>query len=64
MSEKEIEFHVPDVIFKTRVKNEEKDSFEWKDVSCREMFKGKQSLLVSLTWCIHTYLHIKTITRF
>ena len=48
MSEKEIEFHVPDVIFKTRVKNEEKDSFEWKDVSCREMFKGKKSLVVAL----------------
>ena len=39
MSEKIIEFYVPDVIFKTRVKNNETDSFEWKDVSSREMFK-------------------------
>ena len=64
MSEKEIEFYVPDVIFKTRVKNKETDSFEWKDVSCREMFKNKKSLLVVYCMHIHTYLHIKTITRF
>lgn len=48
MSEKIIEFYVPDVIFKTRVKNKETDSFEWKDVSSREMFKGKKSLVVAL----------------
>tara|TARA_Y100000992_G_scaffold289493_1_gene244107 strand:+ start:578 stop:1126 length:549 start_codon:yes stop_codon:yes gene_type:complete len=48
MSETEIEFHVPNTIFKTRVKNEKTDSFEWEDVQSRQLFKNKKSLVICL----------------
>ena len=47
MSENIIEFTIPDITFKTRVKDEE-GNFDWKDVNSRELFKGKKSLVVAL----------------
>ncbi|GAB3483343.1 redoxin family protein [Marinomonas epiphytica] len=42
---------VPQVVFKTRVRNEElggPNPFEWKDVSTDDLFKGKNVVLFSL----------------
>lgn len=42
---------IPNVIFKTRVRNEALDDsnpFEWKDLSSEEIFKGKKVVLFSL----------------
>lgn len=42
---------VPDVVFKTRVRNEElggDNPFEWKDLSTDEIFKGKKVVLFAL----------------
>ena len=51
MSENIIEFTIPDITFKTRVKDEE-GNFNWKDVNSRELFKGKKSLVVALPGAI------------
>ena len=43
--------HVPNVIFKTRVRNEAlggPNPFEWKDLSSDEIFKGKNVVVFSL----------------
>lgn len=43
--------HVPNVVFKTRVRNEAlggPNPFEWKDLSSDEIFKGKNVVLFSL----------------
>lgn len=51
MSEKDIEFTIPDVVFKTRVKDESvegENPYKWKDVNSRELFKDKKSLVVAL----------------
>ncbi len=43
--------HVPDVTFKTRVRNdnlEGSNPFEWKDLTSREIFKGKKVVVFSL----------------
>ena len=43
--------HVPDVTFKTRVRNDALDGpnpFEWKDVTTDELFKGKRVVVFSL----------------
>jgi len=43
--------HVPNVIFKTRVRNEAlggPNPFEWKDLSSDDVFKGKNVVLFSL----------------
>ncbi|TDI64642.1 MAG: redoxin domain-containing protein, partial [Alphaproteobacteria bacterium] len=42
---------VPDVTFKTRVRNdaiEGSNPFEWKDLTCDEIFKGKRIALFAL----------------
>ena len=51
MSENIIEFTIPDVVFKTRVRDESvegENPYKWKDVNSRELFKGKKSLVVAL----------------
>ena len=43
--------HVPDVTFKTRVRNDELEGpnpFEWKDLTSDEIFKGKKVVVFSL----------------
>jgi len=43
--------HVPDVIFKTRVRDESVDGenpFRWQDVTTQEIFKGKKIVLFAL----------------
>ncbi len=51
MSESKIEFTIPDITFKTRVKDESiegENQYKWKDVNSRELFKGKKSLVIAL----------------
>ena len=51
MSENVIEFTIPDVTFKTRVRDESvegENPYKWKDVNSRELFKDKKSLVVAL----------------
>lgn len=51
MSDDIIQFTVPKVTFKTRVKDESvkgENPYIWKDVECRELFKDKKSLVVAL----------------
>ena len=43
--------HIPDVIFKTRVRDESVDGdnpFRWQDVSSQEIFHGKKIVLFAL----------------
>lgn len=43
--------HVPDVTFKTRVRNDEIEGdnpFEWKDLTSKEIFEGKNVVVFSL----------------
>ncbi len=43
----EMNWKIPDIIFKTRVKDEE-GNFDWKNVASEEYFKGKKVILFSL----------------
>lgn len=47
MTETQMPTQVPDVVFKTRVKNEAGD-FEWKDVTTDDLFAGKKVVLFAL----------------
>tara|TARA_Y100000592_G_scaffold73351_1_gene114181 strand:+ start:765 stop:1325 length:561 start_codon:yes stop_codon:yes gene_type:complete len=49
--DKDIQFTVPKVTFKTRVKDETiegENPYKWQDVECRELFKNKKCLVVAL----------------
>jgi len=51
MSDKEFPTHVPDVTFKTRVRDESVEGpnpFRWQDVTSDEIFKGKKVVVFAL----------------
>ncbi|HEY4511016.1 MAG TPA: peroxiredoxin [Candidatus Paceibacterota bacterium] len=51
MNEKNIPTHVPDVVFKTRVRDENvtgENPFRWQDVTTTEIFGGKKIVLFAL----------------
>jgi len=50
-SDKNDSYHIPNTTFKTRVRNEsldEENPFEWKDLTSKEIFKGKKVIVFAL----------------
>ena len=50
----EMNWKIPDIIFKTRVKDEE-GNFDWKNVASEEYFKGKKSGQISIVSSVAGY---------
>ena len=44
---------IPDITFKTRVKDEEGNPYDWKDVTTCDYLKGKSVILFFFAWSIY-----------